>query len=98
MIKPRMNELSKEIRVSEAFEAINSSAVIVLFGMSIGETDQCWWKHIAKHMLKTPHCHLVVIDYIQNYDPTFPYDAAMAEEAVVERFLKIAEVSEEEGE
>ena len=98
MIKPRMNELSKEARNEEAISAIDASAIIVLFGMSIGETDKYWWKYIAKHMLKVSHCQLIIIDYIRGYDPTFPYDAAMAEEEVVDRFLKTAEVSEEEGE
>ena len=41
---------------------INSSNIICLFGVSIGETDTRWWKHICEWLKNTNH-RLVVFWY-----------------------------------
>lgn len=98
LIKPRMNELSQEMRSDEARELIRTSTIIVVFGMSIGATDKLWWKCIAQRMLASSLCQLIIIDYIPELDPAFPYEVSIAEDEAIERFLSIAEVEETQRE
>lgn len=96
MIKPRMNVLSEELRSDEAKKIIGTSSIIILFGMSIGATDKDWWKCIAQRMKASESCQLIIIDYIPDLDPAFPYEVAAASEVAIEKFLSMTEITDAE--
>lgn len=50
MIKLQSNQVMKETRHLECEELINKAHVIILYGVSLGETDDHWWKIIGKNL------------------------------------------------
>ena len=93
LIKPKMNANSQEMRDDEAKRLIDNSTIIVVFGMSIGETDRTWWKSIANKMLGNTQTQLIIVDYFAEYDPSFTYLLDEPEDIIVERFLNVSKLN-----
>lgn len=62
MIKSDAVSVTGENWTDKSKSMINSSNIICLFGVSIGETDTRWWKHICEWLKNTNH-RLVVFWY-----------------------------------
>lgn len=52
IIKPEISTRAGRTAGEEAMSILRDSDVICIFGMSIGETDQRWWKEIGKWLLE----------------------------------------------
>lgn len=48
LIKPKRNKELKELIDQECIDIINESHIIILFGLSLGDTDKFWWETIGK--------------------------------------------------
>lgn len=64
LIKPRSNDAIRSNNPARAQRLIERADVIVLFGVSIGESDITWWKMIADEMLKRHNLMVVVHKYV----------------------------------
>ena len=64
MIKIESNESMKETRHMECERLIANANVIVLFGVSLGETDARWWKLIGQHLKRRKN--LAIIQHLYN--------------------------------
>lgn len=64
MIKIESNESMKETRHMECERLIANANVIVLFGVSLGETDARWWKLIGQHLKRRRD--LAIIQHLYN--------------------------------
>ena len=93
LIKPRMNANSQEMRDDDAKDLIVNSRVIVVFGMSIGETDRTWWKLIANRMIGNAQMELIIVDYFRGLDTSFTYLLDEPEETIVEKFLDVSRLN-----
>lgn len=62
IIKRSLNEYHGEGRTDAATSLINSSDIVCIFGMSLGETDFMWWK-IINSWLQTTNKTLIIYDY-----------------------------------
>lgn len=51
LVKPQANETIGQGFDSVASELISSADLIVVFGMSIGETDRIWWNKVGRRMI-----------------------------------------------
>ncbi len=68
LIKPLINyELEHEID-NKCVNYINSADLICIYGMSIGETDKLWWKHIISRLILKRNLFIIVYHYDNNYD------------------------------
>lgn len=65
MIKIQSNEVMKETRHMQCEALINSANIIVLFGVSLGDTDARWWKIIGDNLVN--RTNLAVIQHL--YEP-----------------------------
>ena len=65
MIKIQSNEVMKETRHMQCEALINSANIIVLFGVSLGDTDARWWKIIGGNVVN--RANLAVIQHL--YEP-----------------------------
>ncbi len=65
MIKIQSNEVMKETRHMQCEALINSANIIVLFGVSLGDTDARWWKIIGDNLVN--RANLAVIQHL--YEP-----------------------------
>lgn len=61
LVKPRQNEIIKMNYDYRATQIINRSRIICVYGMSIGETDQKWWKLIMQWLQRDINNHLIVL-------------------------------------
>lgn len=65
MIKIQSNQVMKETRHIQCETLINNANLIVLFGVSLGDTDARWWKIIGDNLVK--RANLAVIQHL--YEP-----------------------------
>ena len=72
IVKPLTNKELKKSNVDDVKKIINTSSMICIFGMSIGETDKTWWRHILAWLNADKSRHLVIFNYNKNIDETNP--------------------------
>lgn len=63
IVKPRKNEIIRMNYDYRATQIINHSRIICIYGMSIGETDQKWWKLIMQWLFSNTSNHLIVLQH-----------------------------------
>ena len=67
LIKEESNEAMKEIRHLICKSHIDKANIIILYGVSLGITDNCWWKLIGSNLKSRKN--LVIIQHL--YEPSF---------------------------
>lgn len=65
MLKPDMNTALGRQTISHIKEIINSSQYIIVYGMSLGETDLIWWKYLSEWLKAAQSRRLVLHVYDQ---------------------------------
>lgn len=60
MIKVKANELNEENTDQKAHSILQSSDIIYIYGMALGQTDALWWKRIYKIMNTKGTVHLII--------------------------------------
>ena len=61
--KEKRNELFGTYRTNVAFSILDSAAVIVIYGCSLGETDSYIWEHAVNAIVKKPESKLLMFAY-----------------------------------
>lgn len=59
-IKRRMNNSIGQRKTERAFDIINKSHIICVFGMSIGNTDKMWWEALVEWLVSNENNKLVI--------------------------------------
>lgn len=67
IVKPYINDTYRSSHHTECMNIIKNSHLIILFGLSYGDTDNTWWKIILDRLIENPKCKLI----IYHYEPTF---------------------------
>ena len=67
MIKEQSNLVMKETRHIQCETLINNANVIILFGVSLGDTDARWWKIIGNNLVNRPNIAIIKHLYEPNY-------------------------------
>ncbi len=70
MIKIQSNQVMKETRHMQCEALINNANIIVLFGVSLGDTDARWWKIIGDNLVK--RANLAVIQHLYKPNAIIP--------------------------
>lgn len=60
LIKSRTDEINEENTYQQAFRILNSSDLIYVYGMSIGETDKFWWECICRLLNKKNTLRVII--------------------------------------
>ena len=98
MIKIESNESMKETRHMECERFIANANVIVLFGVSLGETDARWWKLIGQNLKRRKN--IAIIQHLYNpgaINPTQRQKIRQLERKQQEYLLQRMEVKMEVG-
>lgn len=98
MIKIESNESMKETRHMECERLIANADVIILFGVSLGETDARWWKLIGQNLKRRKN--LAIIQHLYNPGaivPTQRQKIRRLERVQQEHLLQRMEVKMEVG-
>lgn len=72
LVKTQCNEGLKSDNTRQCESLISSADIIVLYGVSLGETDSHWWKYIGNLLLHpASKCLLIDFEYVQGkpWDP-----------------------------
>ena len=59
LVKMQSNQAMKETRHVVCKDLIDNAHLIVLFGVSLGDTDACWWKYIGKNLEKRKNLAII---------------------------------------
>ena len=70
LVKMQSNNVMKETRHLRCSKLIERTNLIILFGVSLGDTDSCWWEKIGKNFVKRKD--LLIIQHIYNPDVVYP--------------------------
>lgn len=92
LIKSEINDSYKNTRKKDAESIIDSSNIICIFGMSLGETDQMWWQHIAKWLQKDNSRELVIFFHTKE-DLRIQKAIQQQEKKVLNSFFDVGKVS-----
>lgn len=96
LVKPIANDAMKSGIVKTCRRVIEQADVIVLFGVSMGETDQTWWKEIGKQTVSRG-TRIIIFSYKPELDITHHANLIARQERLIrKRFLDIAGCSGEE--
>ena len=72
LVKPRTTALRKDYVCAQCANLIKLADIIVLYGLSIGETDKNWWKLITDRLATAPNSRLIIYSHLD--DTIDPYD------------------------
>ena len=98
MIKIESNESMKETRHIDCERLIANAEVIILFGVSLGETDARWWKLIGQNLKRRRN--VAIIQHLYNpgaINPTQRQRIRQLERKQQEYLLQRMEVKMEVG-
>ena len=91
LVKPRMNEEMQENTAKTAFDLINGSNIICLFGVSLGNSDISWWKILGEWLKANDGRKLVIFWYSKEPLSSLHYDIKLTrEDNVKKHFIKQA--------
>ena len=91
IVKPQQNSDVRANYEKQVIDTINSSNIICVYGMSIGETDKKWWSHIAQWLSKSEKRALVILKYDKKYNKRFPFVQNRFIDSVTNKFLELSE-------
>lgn len=92
LLKPLVNQQSGHGNDQAAWDCINKSDEICIFGMSLGETDAVWWRRIGNWLQDTVYHHLVIFALKRDLDLLFWDDIIEYQEEIRDRFFSRAEL------
>lgn len=95
MIKSNLNSGIAQDKVRIVEDIINSSDVIVIYGMSMGITDNHWWKFLANWLQAANYRIIIVCTYEEEDNQRKnPYRTINAKKKIVKMFSERAQISE----
>ena len=81
MIKEQSNIVMKETRHIQCEDLINNANVIILFGVSLGDTDARWWKIIGNNLVN--RTNIAIIQHL--YEPDLLHPTQLQKRGRIER-------------
>lgn len=67
LIKPSLNKLHRMGNASNASKMIDTSKIICIYGMSLGETDLVWWNKLVSWLNGATDRHLIVFEHDNHF-------------------------------
>ncbi len=95
LIKPLTNEANHLGNDEDCLQLINNSRIIIVYGMSIGVTDNIWWERIASWLLVNKERFLILFIYKPDYNDIIQNKYLEEEEEVENLFFNNAKVKPE---
>ena len=79
LIKQQANESYQENTDTKAKQILQSSTIIYIYGMSLGETDTLWWNRICTWLRGSDARHLIIQNYDMSNKGVYPLQYQLAE-------------------
>lgn len=95
LVKPSQNEVARSGYENAFKSVINSSDLICIYGMSLGETDRKWWDMISTWLSQSERRVLVILKHEEKYSSRFPHIQDRIIRPIRERFLSYSSLTDE---
>jgi hypothetical protein len=79
-----------------SYNYLNTSNIICLFGLSIGDTDKCWWQKIGELILQNNR-KLIIFSIGDEIPPIHAYKKERVKTEIINSFLLKAEIKPEQN-
>lgn len=89
LVKPIANKNTRTMRDQDCARRIAEANIICIFGMSLGETDETWWKLVAKR-LKAPDAMLIIFTKNNKISEGKEYLSVELEDEMIKKFLNVS--------
>lgn len=97
IIKEETNKVNEENLEQESIKVLESSDLIYIYGMSLGETDKRWWERILKLMLSNNNLRLILALHSEPTRDVLNTAYLRKKEKVIKTFLSYGDnITEEE--
>lgn len=90
IIKSEIDKDNKENTYKKAFNVLDNSKLIYIYGMSIGETDKLWWEKICALMHEQKKLNIIIHMFDAPKSPLIRRKYTTFENQVRERFLSFS--------
>lgn len=87
LIKPLSNDEFRDDTNQEVENLIDKSNIIVIYGMSLGQTDKKWWELLVKWLETNPNNRLIIHVYDENFLKTSPLKFFKKREEYQDNFI-----------
>ena len=87
MVKPRTTALRRDYVCSRCSYLIANADIIVMYGLSIGETDRNWWKQITDRLNINGNVRLIIYSHLDKAIAKDDYARISREERIIYRKL-----------
>lgn len=95
-VKTVMHEVEGSKCKERVQDLINTSSILCVFGMSLGLTDQTWWKFVSKHLQENQQAILILYMHEESYGNETPYVMLPYVNGCIDRFFQISGVDKDE--
>ena len=85
--KPIINTRAGHRNNEVANSIISTTDVFLIFGSSLGETDETWWNQIAKRVIENANGRVILFFYDPEYDNSYSF-ARDSRDAAKDAFIK----------
>ena len=93
LAKPAINDRAGSLIDENVLRLINESNIICVYGMSLGDTDQTWWKHIGSWLSGNDRRLILYGHDSGNHDVKHSYQRSFtAEDKLIDRFFDLADI------
>lgn len=80
LVKPRTTSLRKDYVCTKASRLIANADIIVMHGLSIGETDKNWWLMVTERLRTSPNTKLIIYGHLEDKIDQYDYPRKRREE------------------
>lgn len=87
LIKPLSNDAFRDNTNEEVQSLVSQSNIIVLYGMSLGETDRIWWEYLGKWLEKSPNNRLIIYIHDRQFSKNSPLNYFRKRKYYENRFI-----------
>lgn len=94
IVKPLVNAAHRTLHEKECSDLITASHIIVVYGMSLGETDKLWWNKIIKWLHDEEDRQLVIFVYDKEYNASCQFDFLNKEDTIIDTLAEYNENAE----
>jgi hypothetical protein len=98
LLKPLSNEASHLGNANLCSQIIETSHMLIVFGMSLGITDKFWWQKIGGWLRNDTSRHLILYMFRWNYTDVIQSVYTDAEEEIEDNFFINASIADNERE
>ena len=95
LLKTEQNNALRNRNNNDGYTLIEKSAIICVFGMSIGETDETWWKKLGQWLMKDDSRQLIFIDVEDGYSESQTTQSIRIRDRIISRFCDRAYIPED---